>query len=357
MSPGVLSNLRRRNEVMKKKLRIIVLMHSDLLPPDSIEGLNDEQLAPFKTEYDVTVTLRDMGHDVFPLGVTSDLGVIKAAVDEIKPDIAFNLLEEFDGVGVFDAHVVSYLEMIRLAYTGCNPRGLMLAHNKALSKIICRYHRIHVPAFAVFPMGRKVRRPRKLAFPLLVKSLTEEGSVGIAQASIVYDDQKLAERVEFVHRTLDTDAIAEQYIDGRELYVGVIGNDRLLTMPIWELQFQKLRDEAPRIATGKVKWDLAYRKKVGIETGIAADLPEGLDQHISRLCKRIYKALCLSGYARMDLRLTPDGQVYLLEANPNPEVAYGEDLAESSETAQINYEQLMSKILSLGFRYRLRGQA
>ncbi|HEX7008650.1 MAG TPA: ATP-grasp domain-containing protein [Phycisphaeraceae bacterium] len=338
-----------------KPLRIVVLMHEDLVPPDSIDGMTDEEIAPFKTEYDVCVTLRNMGHTVWPLGLSSDLGAIKEAVDRYQPDLAFNLLEEFHGVGVYDAHVVSYLELLKLPYTGCNPRGLMLAHDKALTKMVLRYHRIRVPNFAVFPLGRKVRRPSKLQFPLMVKSLTEEGSVGIAQASIVHDDERLAERVDFVHRHLGTHAIAEEYIDGRELYVGVVGNQRLQTLPIWELHFPKLREDAPRIATGKVKWDYKYQKKIGIRSGRARNLPEGLERQIPRLCKRIYRALSLSGYARMDLRLAPNGQVYLIEANPNPQLAYGEDFAESAHAAGVPYEALLQKIINLGLGYRLHG--
>ncbi len=341
---------------MAKKRRIIVLMHEDFIPPDSIEGLSDEQLVPIKAEFDVVATLREMGHEVMPLGVTSDLGVIKHCVDDFKPDIAFNMLEEFDGMGVYDAHVVSYLEMIRMPYTGCNPRGLMLAHNKALSKMICRYHRIGVPRFHVFPMGRNVRRPKRLGFPLFVKSLTEEGSIGISQASIVQSDEQLAERVEFIHRSVGTDAIAEQYIEGRELYVGVLGNQRLQTFPAWEITFKNLPEDAPRIATSKVKWDLKYRKKAGVDTG-PANLPEDLQQAVGRFCKRVYNALQLSGYARMDLRLTESGKFFLLEANPNPDIAYGEDFAESAHAAGIEYEKLLHKILNLGGAYRLLGQA
>ncbi|MFW6059899.1 MAG: D-alanine--D-alanine ligase family protein [Phycisphaeraceae bacterium] len=340
----------------RKKLRILVLMHPDFIPPESIEGMKDEQVAPFKTEYDVCSALRDMGHTVQPLGVSSDLSVISEAADAFEPDIAFNLLEEFDGVGVYDAHVVSYLESIRLRYTGCNPRGLMIAHDKALSKMILRYHRIPVPNFAVFAMGRKVHRPKKLEFPLFVKSLTEEGSVGISQASIVHDDEKLAERVDFVHRTLGTDAIAEEYIDGRELYVAIMGNDRLQTLPTWELLFPKLREQAPRIATGKVKWDYKYQKKIGLFSAAAKDLPEGADARLRKLAKRVYRALSLSGYARMDLRLTPEGRLFLIEANPNPQLAYGEDFAESAEAADMTYEGMLQRILNLGLRYRLRGR-
>lgn len=343
-----------------KKLRIILLCHESLVPPPSMEGMTDGEIAPFKTEYDVYATLQNMGHTVWPIGIGSDLAIIKNAVENLQPDIAFNLLEEFDGVGVYDAHVASYLEMIRLPYTGCNPRGLMLAHNKAIAKMIARYHRIAVPGFAVFEIRRptsKIRPPRKLAYPLIVKSLTEEGSVGIAQASIVHDADKLAERVRFIHRQLGTDAIVESYIDGREVYIGVIGNDRLQTLPPWELHFANLRDGAPKIATGKVKWDDEYQKQIGLSTGPAQDLPGKLKQDLPRLAKRAFKALQLSGYARMDFRIDPQGKAYLLEANPNPQLMYGEDFAESAEHSGLGYESLLQKILNLGMRYRLVGQA
>ena len=340
-----------------RKKRILILMHSDLIPPESIEGMTEEEVAIFKTEFDVTTTLKDMGQEVMKLGVTTNLEKIKDAVDHFKPNIIFNLLEEFHGIGVYDAHVVSFLELLKMPYTGCNPRGLMLAHNKALSKMICRYHRIRVPRFHVFGMNKKVRRPAKLEFPLIVKSLTEEGSVGISQASIVHNDETLTERVEFIHRTLHTDAIVEQYIDGRELYVAISGNDRLETYPIWELEFNNLREEAPRIATGRIKWDLKYREQVGIDSSAAKNLSEELSNEIKRFCKRAYKALMLSGYARMDLRLTEDNKIYLLEANPNPELAYGEDFSESAEKAGLSYEKLLQRIINLGLRYRLRGQA
>src|SRR5204862_6172966 len=157
-------------------------------------------IAPFKTEWDVISTLKKIGHEVSPVGVYNNLGVIGNALLEFKPHVAFNLLEEFHGYPLYDQHVVSYLELIKQPYTGCNPRGLTIAHDKALTKKILSYHRILVPGFAVFPMGQKVGRPRRLKFPLLVKSVVEEGSVGISQASVVADDQKLAERVEFIHR-------------------------------------------------------------------------------------------------------------------------------------------------------------
>jgi len=326
-------------------------MHEDLVPPDTLDGRSEEEIAKWKTEYDVVTGLQLLGHEVVPLGVYADLTPIRDAIDRFHPHLAFNLLEEFHGVATYDHYVVSYLELMRKPYTGCNPRGLMLAHDKALSKKILSYHRIPTPAFAVFPMGRRVHRPKRVEFPLLVKSLTEEGSVGISQASIVTSDQKLEERVEFIHRQIGTDAIAEQYIDGREFYVGVVGNQRLMTLPIWELLLTKLPEDAPRIATSKIKWDLKYQQKVGVQTH-EADLPENVAERIRRVCKRAYRILGLTGYARMDLRVTDDGQVYIIEANPNPQLAYGEDFAESAHHAGIAYEPLLQRILNLGMNYR-----
>lgn len=338
-----------------KPLRIAVLMHEDLMPPDSLEGLSEEEIIDIKTEYDVLSTLQNLGHHVEPVGVSNNLNVLRRKVDAFEPNIVFNLLEEFHGESLFDQHIVSYLELIRQAYTGCNPRGLTLAHDKALSKKICAYHRILVPKFAVYPRGKKVHHPKDLGFPLIVKSLTLEGSIGIAKASIVYDEQKLRERVHFMHDTVGSDAIAEQFIPGRELYVGVMGNNRYEVFPPWELVTEKVPTSADFIATDKLKWDLKYREKLGVTTRQALDLPEAVTKAIPRLVKRISKALYLNGYIRMDMRLTEEGQLYLLEANPNPDLSFGEDFAESAEAHGYSYEQLISKIVSLGLRYRRLG--
>jgi D-alanine-D-alanine ligase len=334
-----------------KKLRVIVLCHEDLVPPESIEGLTPKEVAPFKTEWDVISNLKKIGHEVSAVGVYNNLGVIGNALLEHKPQVAFNLLEEFHGYPLYDQHVVSYLELMKQPYTGCNPRGLTICRDKALSKMVLAYHRIHVPAFAVFHMNRVVKRSRRLKFPLLVKSISEEGSVGIARASIVNDDDKLAERVEFIHRQTKTHAIAEQYIAGREIYVSVIGNLRLQCYTPWELVIEKLPEGAPNIATSKLKWDPAYQEKVGVVTK-AADLDKKMKQKLERLSKKIYRTLFLSGYARLDYRVTDAGEIYLLEANPNPQIANAEDFADSAQHCGVDYEALLQKIIALGLRYR-----
>src|ERR1700716_700664 len=339
----------------KKKLRVIVLVHEDLIPPDSLEGLTSKEIIAVKTEYDVISTLKQMGHEVHAVGLYNQLNAIGNALLEYRPHIAFNLLEEFHGYPLYDQHVVSYLELMKQAYTGCNPRGLTLAHDKALTKMILSYHRLQVPNFAVFPMNRKVRRPKRLKFPFLVKSISEEGSVGIAQASIVHDDEKLTQRVEFIHRQNKTAAIVEQYIKGREIYVGVIGNTNIQTYSPWELVMEKLPEGSENIATLKVKWDPTYQEKVGVKTRAAELTPE---QHktLERLSKRIYRYMFLSGYARLDYRLTEEGQFYLLEANPNPQIARGEDFPDSAAHSGLPYDQLLQKIITVGLNYHAAHQ-
>jgi D-alanine-D-alanine ligase len=196
------------------KLRILALVHRHLIPPDVIPEGTDIVSAPWRTEYDVISTLRTLGHEVRPLGVHDDLGDIRRTADDWKPHIAFNLLEGFDDITIFDQNVVSHLELLKLSYTGCNPRGLLLARDKSLSKKLLAYHRIPVPEFEVFRIGRPIRRPKRLTFPLMVKSLTQEASIGISQASVVDTDEKLKERVTFIHESIGTSAIVESYVEG-----------------------------------------------------------------------------------------------------------------------------------------------
>ena len=271
-------------------------------------------------------------------------------MDTIKPDIVFNLLEEFHGETVYDHNVVSFLELLKVPYTGCNPRGLMLSRGKALSKKLLAYHRIRVPEFAVFPIGRKVVRPRRLAFPLIVKSLIEHSSVGISQASVVDSDEKLAERVRFVHERIGTDAIAEQFIDGRELYVSVLGTDRLVAFTPWELIAEHGPPNQPLIATARAKHDPAYQTKKGIFIRAAEELHPDIEERLLHDSKRIYRILELSGYARIDFRLDAEGRTFFLEANPNPDIAEHEEFAAAANFNDIPYPRLLERILRLGLR-------
>jgi D-alanine-D-alanine ligase len=333
-----------------KAARVLVLVHKHLIPPDSATA-EEQANAEWKMEWDVISTLKKRRHELRVIGVSDDLTPIRSSIDEFKPTIVFNLMEAFANVSVFDQNVVSYLELLRAPYTGCNPRGLTLSRDKALAKKLMAYHRIPVPDFLVVPRGRKARLPKRLGFPLIVKSLIYESSIGISQASIVANEEQLAKRVQFVHDTIGTSAIVEQFIEGRELYAGVLGNERLRVFPVWEMSFAKMPENAWHIATERVKWSAAYQKKHGIDTG-EAELTYGMATRVQHLAKRVFRALDLTGYARIDLRLAADGRLFVIEANPNPQLAAGEDFAQSAKLAKVSYGELLERIMALGLQWQ-----
>ncbi len=331
-------------------MKIVVIMHEDLVPPEGSQSFNEREKAEWKTEYEVMSGLRKLKYQPLALGLRDDLGVLRKMLFSEQPKIVFNLLEEFAGEAVFDQHIVSYLELNRVKYTGCNPRGLMLARDKALSKKILKYHRLPTPDFLVFRFGRALRFSKKIKYPLFVKSLFEEASLGITQSSVVYNEQELKDRVEEFFAKIQGDVIAEEYIEGRELYLSILGNDRLQVFPAWELFFDRASSRTPLIATEKVKWDFNYRQKVGVRTGPAADWSESQQSQLAQLGKRVYRALGLTGYARLDLRLDKEGRAYVIEANPNPDIGDNEDFAASAQASGVSYPQLLDKIIRLGLR-------
>ena len=341
---------KRKRVTRRKKLRVLVLMHEDFVPPDDIESLSESEFHRIKTESDILGALAALGHEAKALGVRDALGAIRRAIEEWEPDIVFNLLDEFQGEAIYDQHVVAYLELLRVPYTGNNPRGLVLARDKALSKKVAMYHRITVPRFFVARTGRQVRRPKRMDFPLIVKSLVEESSRGISKASIVRDIDALTVRVQFMHDRVGTDAIVEEFIPGREIYVGVLGNDRLIALPPRELIVDELEPGEDLIATESLKHNIHYQNKHGVRITGAQKLPDGVEATLERASKRIYRMLSLEGYARIDYRLSNDGKLYFLEANPNPELANYEELASAAAKAGMNYQDLIQRILNLGLR-------
>jgi D-alanine-D-alanine ligase len=200
----------------------------------------------------------------------------------------------------------------------------------------------------VFKKNKAIRVPKGLRYPLFVKTLNEEASLGIAQGSVAEDEASLTARVRHIFEKYDTDVIAESYIEGREFYVSLMGNERLEVFPMVELEFGKVAEHGYPIASRKVKWDLAYRDKYGVKVKAPRDLPPALEARIYSVCKRAYRCLDLSGYARMDLRVTPEGKIYLIEANPNPDVGYEDEFHKSGELKGLSYEKILQRILRLG---------
>jgi D-alanine-D-alanine ligase len=342
--------IKRNRATRRKKLRVLVLMHEDFVPPDDTNALSEAEFHRIKTESDILKALDALGHETKALGVRDALGAIRGAIEDWKPDIVFNLLDEFQGEAIYDQHVVAYLELLRVPYTGNNPRGLVLARDKALSKKVAMYHRITVPRFFVARTGRRVRQPKRMQFPMIVKSLVEESSRGISKASIVRDVDALAVRVKFIHERVETDAIVEEFIPGREIYVGVLGNDRLIALPARELIVDGLEPGEDLIATESLKHNIHYQNKHGVRITGARNLPDGVEATLERASKRIYRMLSLEGYARIDYRLSNDGKLYFLEANPNPELANYEEFASAAAKAGLNYRDLIQRILNLGLR-------
>ena len=329
--------------------RVLALVHKDLVPKEDVAAA--EVNPEWRMEWDVVTALRNRGHEVLVIGVHDDLTPIRQSIDAFKPTIVFNMMEAFADIGVFDQNIVSYLELLRVPYTGCNPRGLTLSRDKALSRKLLAYHRIPAPYFTVVPLNRRPMLPKKLQYPLIVKSLTYESSIGISQASVVANEEHLMKRVKYIHDTILTPAIVEQFIDGRELYVGVLGNHRLRVFPVWEMSFAKMSENNWRIATERVKWSVKYQKRHGIDTD-EAQLPEGVAAKVQHLAKRAYRALELSGYARVDFRMDGHNTPYVIEANANPQLAEAEDFAQSAKRARLPYPMLLERIMALGIQWQ-----
>jgi D-alanine-D-alanine ligase len=333
---------------VKKKLKVLALF--DAIRPTTVDQDLSHELKTedWKTEANVLEALQELGCAAEHLAIFDDTDLIRQKFQSFQPELIFNLADQFKNNRAFDQNIVSFLELHDVPFTGCGSTGLTLCKHKGISKKILGYHRIRVPDFAVIPRGKRVMRPKRLAFPILVKPLKEEASLGIAQASFVENDDQFKERVAFIHEKYDNDVIAEEYIEGRELYVSVLGNHRLQVFPLRELVFKEVPPDEPKIATYKAKWDEEYRKRWGIQNEFARELDPALVRRIEQACKKIYRLLAIDGYGRLDLRLTADNQIVFIEANPNPVLARDEDFAQSALQADLAYPQLIERIAQLG---------
>ena len=303
------------------------------------------------TEFHVIQSLRVIGHTVTALAVDVNMPDIVRTLADNPPDLIFNLTEQYNGDRMFDKNIAACLELLDIPFTGAGAMGLMLCRDKRLCKQLLGLHKIRVPAFLSFVPGQRYQCSGKLHFPMVVKPALEDGSEGIANASIVHTSDALRERVEFVHSRWNQPAIAEEYIPGRELYVSVLGNARLTVLPVRECRFEGTGDDpdGPTMLTYRAKWNDDYREKWKINFGFA-DLEPTQLKKIEKICKKVYRVLHLQDYGRIDLRLRPDGSVVVLEANPNPDIAYGEEVAEAAEKTGMDYEALMQQIVQMARR-------
>jgi D-alanine-D-alanine ligase len=298
-----------------------------------------------EAEYDIARALMANGHEVRLVGVADELPPLLERLAAFAPALVFNGCEAFRGRARHEYGIAAVLEMHGYRYTGSPPTALLVARNKALTKKVLAYHGIRVPAFAEFPRGAEPVRPSALRFPLIVKPLLEDASVGISQASVVEDDDELAERVRFVHERFRQAAIVEELIDGRELYVGLVGNAAPEVLPVVELEFGDADAVEQRIATYKAKWDEEYRKRRKIRNVFATGLSGAVTAKIADVCTTAFRALWLQDYGRVDLRLTHDDELYVLEVNPNPFLACDHEMANAAEQAGMSYNRFIQRIV------------
>ncbi len=335
---------------MKKKLKVLALF--DAIRPTTIDqDLSAEmKTEDWKTEANVLAALGELGYTTEHLAIFDNLDLLRQKLETFAPDVIFNLADQFKNNRGFDQNIASLLEMQGVPFTGCGATGLVLCKHKGTSKKILGYHHIHVPNFVVIPRGQRIARLKRPKFPLLVKPVKEEASYGISQASFVTSDEQFRERVAFIHEKHDADVIAEEYIEGREFYVSVMGNLKLAVFPMRELVFGEVPPNEPKIATYKAKWDEEYRKRWGLQNQFPEGLEPVLVAQIEETCKRIYRLLTIEGYARIDLRLTAVNEIYFIEANPNPILAADEDFALSAGKAGLTYPQLIDRIIRQGMK-------
>ena len=335
---------------MGRKLKITVLVDAATVPGDDpqFESRQDKS----QTEYDVIEALRCIGYDVSVVGAINDIGALVQELTEHKADLVFNLTEEFNGDRRLDHGIAGLLELLRLPYTGSGPEALLLCRDKRLCKELLNLHKVRVPGFLSVTAGKPVYVPKNTHWPMVVKPAFEDSSEGISNASVVRDADALTARAKFIHERWGQAAIAEEYIEGRELYVTVVGNKQLIVLPIRECSFDSAGEGGPLMATYRVKWNAQFRDKWNIRFGFA-ELDEKTFEDVSRTCRKVYRALHLRDYGRIDLRLTSGNKIVVLEANPNPDLARGEDAAEAAEKAGIAYSEFIERIVRNALhRYR-----
>jgi D-alanine-D-alanine ligase len=317
------------------------------LNPDetlSPERLKEEQKF---TEADVMESLLRLSHNVETLAVFDNVAHIVEKLKTWVPDVVFNLSESFHQDRAHEPNIPALLELMNVRYTGAGPDALLLCKDKAIAKKVLAYHHVRVPGFVVSHRTSPLRRLKRFKFPAFVKPRYEESSDGISKASFARDESEALERAQFVHQKFDCDALIEEYIEGRELYISVLGNRRLTVFPPREVFFENMAPDVPKFATYHSKWNDAYRKKWGITNGPARELAPEVEKDLRKLGRNVYSWLKIRGCGRLDVRLTPKGELFVIEANPNPALARDEDFAQSAAAAGMDYDALIAAILEL----------
>ncbi|HYS25985.1 MAG TPA: ATP-grasp domain-containing protein [Vicinamibacterales bacterium] len=331
------------------KLKVVIIFDRVLM--DEAEEAASEKTPIIRTldkkevEEEVADALTKLGHE--PVLYEVD-GTMKSLLGlaRVDCDLVFNLCESFAGDDTADFKIAAYLELIGKKYTGSGTHGLMLAQDKAVAKKIFAFHGIHTPTFAKSFRGR-LDFSHDLHFPVIVKPAREDGSIGIEFSAVVNSIRELMERMDWLHANFDSPVLIEEYIEGREMYVGVIGNDKAEALPVVELDLSKLPDGTPRIAAAEVKWGKGTKAYRDTKSAIATDVPEETVALLQQTAVAAYQALELRDYGRVDMRLQPDGRVQVIEVNPNPWLSSRAEFVMAARKSGRTYPQLIAEIVEL----------
>jgi len=332
----------------QKSLKVLLVFDTPYAFPRGYDYL--EEFADHENMYvenEVHIALKDNKHQVRLVGLYNDIWPLYEEIESFQPDVIFNQVELFHDNAGFDKNIAGLLELTGIPFTGASSRSLFVCNDKALTKKILSYHGVNVPKFHVFHRQNKAVFPSHLKLPCFVKPNSEEASTGISQASVVTTKRDFIRRVRYIKKKLKKDVIAEEYIEGRELYVSVMGNKKIQVLPPREMKFGKRPPKEPKVATYQTKWDMNYRKRWGITNVFTGPLPKGVRKEITEVCKHAYRALELQSYARFDLRLTPQGKIYFLEANANPCLAEDDEIAKSAGKVRLPYYKMINRIVEL----------
>jgi D-alanine-D-alanine ligase len=332
------------------KLKIVVLYDRVLVDEEDAGASTDKApvtrtLDKKEVEDEVVEALAKLGHEA----VLHELdGTPRSLLSlaRIDCDLIFNLTESFANDDTADFKIAAFLELLGKRYTGSGTHGLMLAQDKAIAKKIFAFHGIHTPVFAKSFRGR-LDFSHDLHFPVIVKPAREDGSIGIEFSAVVSSIRELMERIDWLHAHFDSPVLIEEYIDGREMYVGVLGNDKPEALPVVELDLSRLPDGTPRIAAAEVKWGKGTKAYRDTKSVIATNLPEDTVLSLQQTAVAAYQALELRDYGRVDMRLQPDGRVHVIEVNPNPWLSSRAELALAARKSGRTYNQLVEEIVEL----------
>jgi D-alanine-D-alanine ligase len=333
------------------KLKIVVLYDRVLVDEDEETPAPADKAPVTRTldkkevEEEVAEALVKLGHE--PVMHEID-GTNKSllAVARLDCDLVFNLCESFADDDTADFKIAAFLELLKKKYTGAGTHGLLLAQDKAIAKKIFAFHGVHTPVFAKSFRGR-LDFSHDLQFPVIVKPAREDGSIGIEFSAVVSSIRELMERMDWLHQHFDSPVLIEEYIEGREMYVGVIGNAKPEPLPIIELDLSKLPEGTPRIAGAEVKWGKGTKAYRDTKSAIAEGLPDETVLALQQAAIAAYQALELRDYGRIDMRLTASGDVHVIEANPNPWLSSRAEFAMAARKSGRTYTELVGEIVDL----------